>query len=109
MCAHLSAPSAVAEVSLTQSSQPVSRGLPFAFTHLDTDVRRELVYVDARDSAQGLGVLYRPAAGESKVVVYLMPPGGDFLRPSVVPPLTSRGYAVFCQNSRYLNNDTDMV
>jgi pimeloyl-ACP methyl ester carboxylesterase len=83
--------------------------LPFAFTHLDADVRRELVYLEATDTAQSFGVLYRPATSNPKVVVYLMHPRGDFLRHYVVPPLTSRGYAVFTQNSRYLNNDTDMV
>src|SRR5438045_2587854 len=103
------APSGGRGGSLTQSSQPLSRRLPFAFTQLDADVRRELVYLEATDTAQSFGVLYRPPSGEPKVVVYLMHPRGDFLRHYVVPPLTSRGYAVFCQNSRYLNNDTDMV
>src|SRR5438874_13715352 len=94
---------------MTHPAQAVSRRLPFAFTRLDEDVRRELVYLDATDRAQSFGVLYRPASGEPKVVVYRMHPRGDFLRHYVVPPLTSRGYAVFTQNSRYLNNDTDMV
>ena len=94
---------------MTPSPQPASRRLPFAFTHLDADVRRELVYLDATDTAQSFGVLYRPPSREPKVVLYLLHPRGDFLRHYVVPPLTSRGYAVFTQNSRYLNNDTDMV
>ena len=38
-----------------------------------------------------------------------MHPRGEFTRHYVVPGLTARGYAVFGQNSRYLNNDTDMV
>ena len=41
--------------------------------------------------------------------MYLMHPRGEFSRHYVVPPLTARGYAVFGHNSRYLNNDTDMV
>jgi hypothetical protein len=38
-----------------------------------------------------------------------MHPRGEFTRHYVVPGLTARGYAVFGHNSRYLNNDTDMV
>src|SRR5260370_35787299 len=94
---------------MTQPLPQPPRRLPFAFTHLDADVRRDLVYLEASDTAQSFGVLYRPPSVEPKVVVYLMHPRGDFLRHYVVPPLTSRGYAVFTQNSRYLNNDTDMV
>jgi pimeloyl-ACP methyl ester carboxylesterase len=38
-----------------------------------------------------------------------MHPRGEFSRHYVVPGLVARGYAVFGHNSRYLNNDTDMV
>jgi len=85
------------------------RRLPFAFTSLDHAVRREIVYLEASDTAGSFGVLYRPPAVEPRTCIYLMHPRGEFTRHYVVPGLTSRGYAVFCQNSRYLNNDTDMV
>lgn len=88
---------------------PRLRRLPFAFTHLDPEVRLDIVYLDATDTAQSFGVLYRPATREPKTAVYLMHPRGEFTRHYVVPGLTARGYAVFGQNSRYLNNDTDMV
>ena len=93
------------------TQQPIERvrRLPFAFAHLDTAVRREIVYVEATDTGQSFGVLYRPPSGEPRTVVYLMHPRGEFTRHYVVPPLTARGYAVFGHNSRYLNNDTDMV
>ena len=94
---------------MTQPSEPRLRRLPFAFTHLDADVRRDIVYLDATDTAQSFGVLYRPAGHEPKTAIYLMHPRGEFTRHYVVPGLTARGYAVFGQNSRYLNNDTDMV
>jgi hypothetical protein len=85
------------------------RRLPFAFTSLDPDVRRDVVYLEASDTAQSFGILYRPAKREPRTAVYLMHPRGEFTRHYVVPGLTARGYAVFGQNSRYLNNDTDMV
>jgi len=94
---------------VTQAPERPVRRLPFAFTHLDPAVRREVVYLEASDTAQSFGVLYRPPVREPKTAVYLMHPRGDFLRHYVVPGLTARGYAVFCHNSRYLNNDTDMV
>ncbi len=94
---------------MTQPRQGPSRRLPFAFTHLNAAVRRDIVYLDATDSAQSFGVLYRPPSGDPRTAVYLMHPRGDFSRHYVVPPLTARGYAVFCHNGRYLNNDTDML
>lgn len=94
---------------MTQVFEERVRRLPFAFTHLDADVRRDVVYLEATDTATSFGILYRPAKHEPKTVVYLMHPRGEFTRHYVVPGLTARGYAVFGHNSRYLNNDTDMV
>ncbi len=94
---------------MTHPSEERARRLPFAFSKLDPGVRRETVYLDASDTAQSFGILYRPANHEPKTVVFLMHPRGEFTRHYVVPPLTDRGYAVFGQNSRYINNDTDMV
>jgi pimeloyl-ACP methyl ester carboxylesterase len=90
-------------------SEERARRLPFAFTSLDPAVRREIVYLEASDTAQSFGVLYRPPVHEPKTAVYLMHPRGEFSRHYVVPGLTARGYAVFGHNSRYLNNDSDMV
>lgn len=94
---------------MTQAPDERGRRLPFAFTHLDPAVRREIVYLEATDTVQSFGVLYRPPHHEPKTAVYLMHPRGEFTRHYVVPGLTARGYAVFGHNSRYLNNDTDMV
>lgn len=93
--------------SLAES--PRVRRLPFAFTALDPSVRRDVVYLEATDTAHSFGILYRPPDHEPKTAVYLMHPRGEFTRHYVVPGLTARGYAVFGHNSRYLNNDTDMV
>jgi len=94
---------------MTQPSEERVRRLPFAFSKLDPSVRRDVVYLDASDTAQSFGILYRPANHNPKTAVYLMHPRGEFTRHYVVPPLTARGYAVFGQNSRYINNDTDTV
>jgi pimeloyl-ACP methyl ester carboxylesterase len=94
---------------MTQIFEERVRRLPFAFTYLDPAVRRDIVYLEATDTAHSFGVLYRPAGREPKTAVYLMHPRGEFTRHYVVPGLTARGYAVFGHNSRYLNNDTDMV
>ncbi|GIW17105.1 hypothetical protein [Tepidiforma sp.] len=85
------------------------RRLPFSFSALDPAVRREVVYLEASDTAQSFGILYLPPRHEPRTAVYLVHPRGEFTRHYVVPGLTARGYAVFGQNSRYLNNDTDMV
>ena len=94
---------------MTQPLEARGRRLPFAFTALDPRIRRDVVYLEASDTAQTFGILYRPPDREPRTVVYLMHPRGEFTRHYVVPGLTARGYAVFGQNSRYLNNDTDMV
>ncbi|MCL6643610.1 MAG: hypothetical protein K6U88_01310 [Dehalococcoidia bacterium] len=94
---------------MSQPFEERGRRLPFAFASLDPRVRRDVVYLEASDTAQTFGILYRPPDREPRTVVYLMHPRGEFTRHYVVPGLTARGYAVFGQNSRYLNNDTDMV
>lgn len=94
---------------MSHPTEERARRLPFAFTSLDPSVRRDVAYLEATDTAQGFGILYRPAGRDPKTVVYLMHPRGEFTRHYVVPGLAARGYAVFGQNSRYLNNDTDMV
>ena len=94
---------------MSHHSEERARRLPFAFARLDPAVRKDVVYLDATDTAQSFGILYRPANHEPKTCFYLMHPRGEFTRHYVVPPLTARGYAVFGQNSRYINNDTDMV
>lgn len=94
---------------MSHPSEERARRLPFAFASLDPAVRKDVVYLDATDSAQSFGILYRPANHDPKTCFYLMHPRGEFTRHYVVPPLTDRGYAVFGQNSRYINNDTDMV
>lgn len=94
---------------MAQASAERARRLPFAFTDLDPAVRHDVVYIEATDTVQSFGILYRPPQHDPKTAVYLMHPRGEFTRHYVVPGLTDRGYAVFGHNSRYLNNDTDMV
>lgn len=94
---------------MTQPTEERARRLPFAFTSLDPGVIKTVVHLEATDTAQSFGVLYLPPASKPRTVVYLMHPRAEFSRHYVVPGLTAKGYAVFCHDSRYLNNDTDMV
>ncbi len=65
--------------------------------------------MEATDTAQSFAVLYRPPVVEPKTAVFLMHPRADFQRHYVAPGLVANGFSVFCANSRYLNNDIDMV
>ncbi|HKS90600.1 MAG TPA: hypothetical protein VJQ83_01630 [Tepidiformaceae bacterium] len=94
---------------MTQPAEGRVRRLPFAFTSLDESVRAEPAWLEASDGAGSFGILYQQAGAAPKTAVYLMHPRGDFARHYVVPGLAARGFAVFGHNSRYLNNDTDMV
>lgn len=94
---------------MTTPPEPRGRRLPFAFSHLDDSVHRELVHLEASDTAMSFGALYRPPGRYSRTVVYLTHPRAEFSRHYVVPGLVSAGFAVYCHNSRYLNNDVDMV
>jgi pimeloyl-ACP methyl ester carboxylesterase len=94
---------------MTSPPEPRGRRLPFAFSQLAASVRRELVHLEASDTAMSFGALYRPPGRDPRTAVYLMHPRAEFSRHYVVPGLLENGFAVFCHNSRYLNNDTDMV
>jgi hypothetical protein len=59
------------------------------------------------DRAVSHGWLY--AKGGEDTVVCLMHPRANFSRHYVVPGLVEAGYAVLCQNSRWLNNDASLV
>ena len=95
-----------------RAPEPAPRGrrLPFAFSELIQACGGSRCGWRASDSGQSFGILYRPPGRVSPTTaVYLMHPRGEFSRHYVVPGLVARGYAVFGHNSRYLNNDTDMV
>ncbi len=62
------------------------RRLPFAFTRLDPSVRRDTVYLEATDTAQSFGILYRPANHNPTTVVYLMHPRLDGHTVIIVAP-----------------------
>ncbi len=81
----------------------------FAFSTVDPAVSQTIIPIDASDGALSSGVLYEPPGERPDVCVYLMHPRGEFSRHYLAPGLTDRGIAVFGHNSRYLNNDTDMV
>jgi pimeloyl-ACP methyl ester carboxylesterase len=80
-----------------------------AAIHVDPSIPREQIVVQAADGAESWGALYTPATGRVRTVVHVMHPRGDMSRHYVVPGLVAAGYAVFAANSRYLNNDRDMV
>jgi pimeloyl-ACP methyl ester carboxylesterase len=80
-----------------------------AAIQVDRSIPREQVVVQAADGVETWGVLYTPANGRARTAVHVMHPRGDMSRHYVVPGLVAAGYAVFAANSRYLNNDRDMV
>ena len=74
-----------------------------SFAALDDGVRREPVALEAADGGLSTGVLY--TTGRHRTVVCFMHPQADMSRHYATPALTAAGYAVFGQNSRWLNND----
>jgi hypothetical protein len=74
-----------------------------SFAALDPTARREPVALEAADGGLSTGILY--GAGRSRTVVCFMHPQADMSRHYATPALLGAGYAVFGQNSRWLNND----
>jgi hypothetical protein len=66
-------------------------------------VRREPVALEAADGGISTGILY--TTGRHRTAVCFMHPQADMSRHYATPALTAAGYAVFGQNSRWLNND----
>ncbi len=65
-----------------------------------------LTLITADDAVAG-GWLY--ARGGEDTVVCLMHPRANFSRHYLVPGLVERGFAVFCENSRWLGNDSTLI
>jgi hypothetical protein len=76
---------------------------------IDPALPREMIFVRAADGVESWGVLYTPKGARARTAVHLMHPRGDMSRHYVVPGLVAAGYAVFAANSRYLNNDRDLL
>lgn len=76
---------------------------------VDPAIPREHIVVQAADGVESWGLLYTPQTGRARTAVHVMHPHGDMSRHYVVPGLVGAGFAVFAANSRYLNNDRDMV
>jgi pimeloyl-ACP methyl ester carboxylesterase len=76
---------------------------------IDANIPREHIVVRAADGVESWGILYTPRGTRARTVVCVMHPRGDMSRHYIVPGLVRAGYAVFAANSRYLNNDRDMV
>lgn len=74
-----------------------------SFAALDSAVRREPVALEAADGGISTGILYAPE--RARTAVSFMHPQADMSRHYAVPALVAAGYAVFGQNSRWLNND----
>lgn len=75
-----------------------------AYWALDPSVRQEPVVLEAADGGLSGGILYTNGARQRTVVCF-MHPKADMSRHYGVPALAAAGFAVFGQNSRYLNND----
>ena len=74
-----------------------------SFAALDPAVRREPVALEAADGGPSSGILY--TTGRHRTVACFMHPQADMSRHYATPALVAAGYAVFGQNSRWLNND----
>jgi hypothetical protein len=74
-----------------------------SFASLGADVRREPLALEAADGGISTGILY--TSGRHRTVVCFMHPQADMSRHYATPALIAAGYAVFGQNSRWLNND----
>jgi pimeloyl-ACP methyl ester carboxylesterase len=74
-----------------------------SFAALDPAARREPVALEAADGGLSTGILY--GAGRAKTVACFMHPQADMSRHYATPALLDAGFAVFGQNSRWLNND----
>src|SRR5215470_4815961 len=74
-----------------------------SYATLDPSVRREPVSLLAADGGISTGILY--TSGQPRTVVCFMHPQADMSRHYATPALIAAGYAVFGQNSRWLNND----
>lgn len=74
-----------------------------SFAALADVVRREPVALEAVDGGISTGILY--TTGRHRTAVCFMHPQADMSRHYAVPALVEAGFAVFGQNSRWLNND----
>jgi hypothetical protein len=75
-----------------------------SYAALDAGVRREPVALEAADGGLSNGILYTTGAPHRTVACF-MHPQADMSRHYATPALLAAGYAVFGQNSRWLNND----
>jgi len=83
--------------------------LPFAFSSIAGDIRREIVYHHAADGVPLGGIVYRPPDRDPRTIVLAMHPRGDFSRHYLAPGIARAGYAFCGATSRYLNNDADAL
>lgn len=74
-----------------------------SYASLPAGVAREPVALEAADGGLSTGILY--TTGRHRTVVCFLHPQADMSRHYATPHLTAAGYAVFGQNSRWLNND----
>jgi len=74
-----------------------------SFAALDPAVRREPIALQAADGGISSAMLY--TTGRHRTALCFMHPQADMSRHYATPALVAAGYAVFCQNSRWLNND----
>lgn len=81
----------------------------YSVGQLPSGSTREFVEVVASDGAFSWGLLHLPAGPEPKTVVVAMHPRVNQSRQYLAPYLLDGGYAMWCQTTRALNNDSDMV
>lgn len=79
-----------------------------SYATIDSAVRQTPVSLEAADGGISSGILYTTTQNH-KTVVCFMHPRADMSRHYAIPALARAGFAVFGQNSRWLNNDETCV
>ncbi len=74
-----------------------------SYASISPRARIEPVHLEASDGGLSSGMLY--TTGRHRTVVCFMHPKADMSRHYAIPALLDGGFAVFGQNSRWLNND----
>lgn len=75
--------------------------------HTPGGTTEDIIQLKAEDGGESRGVLY--SQGGEPTVVMIMHPRVDMSRHYLVPDLINSGYAVFCQEGRWTNNDAPTI
>jgi len=78
-------------------------------TDLPSNVRIEPINLTAEDGAPSFGLLYHRPGERAKVGVHVMHPRTNHTQNYSIVPFATAGYTVLARNSRWPNNDSEML